>query len=174
MPGKMRDFNEFYNTWNGKRYSTGQCAPGAANWVKAFTGIETSGNGKAYCKDGGGEKPALDFFVNSAICPPADRGRYLLSSEMVASKLIDGDIAGWAASPENPYGHVAMWHNNGWWGQNQGPGAGANGTEYKQPYNGYNPYKETQGSIISIFRFKALETPIISVKYTPFTGPDLS
>lgn len=64
----------------------------------------------------------------------------LNNHDIVTGQLQNGDIGVWGADQGGGYGHVAMYYNGGWMGQNQGgasyPGGGA---VFSDLYN-YLPY----------------------------------
>jgi hypothetical protein len=109
-------FYVFVNTYNGTSHDI-DGAYGAQCWDGYAFYMKWLGYPYAHCTASGGAK---DIWTQRA-------SNGMLNSCNVVSSPQNGDIAVWGSNMGGGNGHVAMYYNGQYFGQNQGRSGGANG-----------------------------------------------
>ena len=113
-------FSVFVNTYNGTSHDV-DGAYGAQCWDGYAFYMQWLGYGYAHCTASGGAK---DIWTQRA-------SNGMLNSCDVVGSPQNGDIAVWGSNMGGGYGHVAMYYNGKYFGQNQGSSGGT----YGGPFN---------------------------------------
>lgn len=111
-----KPFKVFVDTYNGTSHDV-DGSHGAQCWDGYAFYMQWLGYPYAHCTATGG---AQDIWAQRA-------SNGMLNSCDVVSSPQDGDIVIWGSNMGGGYGHVAMYYQGKYFGQNQGSSAGSNG-----------------------------------------------
>lgn len=111
-----KPFKSFVDTYNGTSHNVDGYA-GAQCWDGYAFYMQWLGYPYANCTATGGAKDIWNQRASNG----------MLNSCDVVSSPQDGDIAIWGSNMGGGYGHVAMYYQEKYFGQNQGSSSGSNG-----------------------------------------------
>ena len=144
-------FSVFVNTYNGTSHDV-DGAFGAQCWDGYAFYMQWLGYPYAHCTASGGAKDIWDLRASNGT----------LNSCNVVSSPQNGDIAVWGSNMGGGYGHVAMYYNGMYFGQNQGNSGGTNGGPFNLlsigtvPLGWFRPkcYADGSGGTVKVQRLR--------------------
>lgn len=144
-------FSVFVNTYNGTSHDV-DGAYGAQCWDGYAFYMQWLGYPYAHCTASGGAKDIWDLRASNG----------MLNSCNVVSSPQNGDIAVWGSNMGGGYGHVAMYYNGMYFGQNQGSSGGTNGGPFNllsigtAPLGYFRPkcYADGSGGTVKVQRLR--------------------
>lgn len=144
-------FSVFVNTYNGTSHDV-DGAFGAQCWDGYAFYMQWLGYPYAHCTASGGAKDIWDLRASNG----------MLNSCNVVSSPQNGDIAVWGSNMGGGYGHVAMYYNGMYFGQNQGSSGGTNGGPFNllsigtAPLGFFRPkcYADGSGGTVKVQRLR--------------------
>lgn len=144
-------FSVFVNTYNGTSHDV-DGAYGAQCWDGYAFYMQWLGYPYAHCTASGGAK---DIWTQRA-------SNGMLNSCNVVGSPQNGDIAVWGSNMGGGYGHVAMYYNGMYFGQNQGSSGGTNGGPFNllsigtAPLGWFRPkcYADGSGGTVKVQRLR--------------------
>lgn len=144
-------FSVFVNTYNGTSHDV-DGAYGAQCWDGYAFYMQWLGYPYAHCTASGGAKDIWDLRASNG----------MLNSCNVVSSPQNGDIAVWGSNMGGGYGHVAMYYNGMYFGQNQGSSGGTNGGPFNllsigtAPLGWFRPkcYADGSGGTVKVQRLR--------------------
>lgn len=144
-------FSVFVNTYNGTSHDVDR-SYGAQCWDGYAFYMQWLGYPYAHCTASGGAKDIWDLRSSNG----------MLNSCNVVSSPQNGDIAVWGSNMGGGYGHVAMYYNGMYFGQNQGSSGGTNGGPFNllsigtAPLGWFRPkcYADGSGGTVKVQRLR--------------------
>lgn len=144
-------FSVFVNTYNGTSHDV-DGAYGAQCWDGYAFYMQWLGYPYAHCTASGGAKDIWDLRASNG----------MLNSCNVVGSPQNGDIAVWGSNMGGGYGHVAMYYNGMYFGQNQGSSGGTNGGPFNllsigtAPLGYFRPkcYADGSGGTVKVQRLR--------------------
>lgn len=144
-------FSVFVNTYNGTSHDV-DGAYGAQCWDGYAFYMQWLGYPYAHCTASGGAKDIWDLRASNG----------MLNSCNVVSSPQNGDIAVWGSNMGGGYGHVAMYYNGMYFGQNQGSSGSTNGGPFNllsigtAPLGWFRPkcYADGSGGTVKVQRLR--------------------
>lgn len=144
-------FSVFVNTYNGTSHDV-DGAYGAQCWDGYAFYMKWLGYPYAHCTASGGAKDIWDLRASNG----------MLNSCNVVSSPQNGDIAVWGSNMGGGFGHVAMYYNGKYFGQNQGNSGGPNGGPFNlltigtAPLGFFRPkcYADGSGGTVKVKRLR--------------------
>lgn len=144
-------FSVFVNTYNGTSHDV-DGAYGAQCWDGYAFYMQWLGYPYAHCTASGGAKDIWDLRASNG----------MLNSCNVVSSPQNGDIAVWGSNMGGGFGHVAMYYNGKYFGQNQGSSSGSNGGPFNlltigtAPLGWFRPkcYADGSGGTVKVQRLR--------------------
>ena len=144
-------FSVFVNTYNGTSHDV-DGAYGAQCWDGYAFYMQWLGYPYAHCTASGGAKDIWDLRASNG----------MLNSCNVVSSPQNEDIAVWGSNMGGGYGHVAMYYNGKYFGQNQGSSGGSNGGPFNllaigtAPLGWFRPkcYADGSGGTVKVQRLR--------------------